>query len=476
MKNNKTWDTLDLKTIIACSSGHSLGQNCAISLIRLSGKFELQSFQNFFSLNFNSIVPRKSYVTKLFDHNKKVIDEIVVVFFKSPQSFTGENILELSVHGNPINVQRILDLFVSTEKVRLARPGEFTYRAYQNKKLSLSQVEGLEILLNAHSEMILDEGVKLLHGKLHEEYLKLYQYYLELKAGVDIAIDFSEDVGDEESTKIIKNSLLKVFSLLKNLHERTQGTFSFFLNPEVILLGPPNSGKSSLFNALLNDQRSIVNSQAGTTRDTISEYIHYHGMNTRLVDTAGIRLTTRDEIEQEGVERSLRLQENSFFKILVLNPLLKEDYHSDFYQKNDFDLIIFTHTDVPYYEEAKERVLNLLKKKLPEVEISLLRYEGEPESGPIGPLLNKIKDCIYEKYHSIRSRDPILVERQRQAINKAYKNSQVFYKKVIEDGEQDLAIISRYTQRLGHDLFEIIGIIDADESLDLIFNRFCIGK
>ena len=164
----------DDKTIIACSTGTS--SNTAIAVIRISGFKNLQDLQKFFSFNLSKTENRKSHLTNIIFENK-VYDNGLLVFFPEGGSYTGENVLELSVHGNQLNIQRILELFTKFGGMRTAAPGEFTYRALKNKKLSLSQVEGLDMLLNANSSLMLSQGLDILQGDLHAQYLALYDAY-----------------------------------------------------------------------------------------------------------------------------------------------------------------------------------------------------------------------------------------------------------------------------------------------------------
>jgi len=193
----------DESPIIACSTGTS--SNTAIAVIRLSGFKDLLALQPFFSFNLSKTKKRVSHLTNIQSENQ-ILDNGLLVFFPEGESYTGENVLELSVHGNQLNIDRLLNLFIQNAGFRAAGAGEFTYRALKNKKLSLSQVEGLDMLLNASSNLMLSQGLDILQGELHAQYLALYDAFLKLKAAVELSIDFSEDVGEEESQKLFQNS------------------------------------------------------------------------------------------------------------------------------------------------------------------------------------------------------------------------------------------------------------------------------
>lgn len=227
--------------IIACSTGS--GHNTAIAVIRLSGFNFINDLQATFSVSLKKIRPRYVTRTKILRGNK-VLDDALITYFPAPSSFTGENILELSVHGNQLLVMEILDTFCKYHGFRHAVPGEFSYRAYKNKKLTLNQIEGLDLLLNACSNFSKSQGLKILNGEIHEKFLELRTAYIELKSAVELKIDFSEDVGEEEADRLFFERNKKLKDLIEELYARTQGNNSNLLNPSVILIGKTNAGKA----------------------------------------------------------------------------------------------------------------------------------------------------------------------------------------------------------------------------------------
>ena len=367
----------DRRPIIACSSG-SLSNN-AISLIRISGFENLEIFSEFFSLDIKKIKPRYVYLTNLKSEDE-VIDNVTFTWFKGPKSFNGENILELGVHGNLINVHIIIDLFVDQKICRLAKPGEFTLRALENKKLSLSQVEGLDLLLNANSKFSASQGIGLINGELNKTYQELREKFIKLKASVELSIDFLEDIGEEESDRQLRNNRNEFNQALESLYLRTRGQNSNMMAPTVVLLGQANAGKSTIFNLLLKQNRSIVTSTAGTTRDYISEYLYLNNINFRLVDTAGIR-ETKDKIEQIGISKAQSIIENAFFHVLVINPFETKLEEIKSWNQKKFDLILWTHFDMPRFKEKYDA----LKKELGFSSEHELLIGAENGSGPIEP-------------------------------------------------------------------------------------------
>ena len=375
----------DDQPIIACSTGTT--SNTAIAIIRLSGFKNLLPLQDFFSFDLSKTKSRHSHLTNIISKGN-VLDNVLMVFFPEGGSYTGENVIELSVHGNQLNIQRIVDLFIKEAGFRAAHPGEFTYRALKNKKLSLSQVEGLDMLLNANSSLMLSQGLDILQGDLHAQYLALYDAFLKLKAAVEISIDFSEDVGAEETQKLFTDSFNKFFKLIEALKVRTEGNVSALLAPEIVLVGQTNAGKSSLFNILLKHDRSIVSNIAGTTRDYVSEVIHIDGTNFKLVDTAGIR-ESNDVIENIGIDRAMGILNRAFYKILVVNPYeTNADYLKKF-SDIDFDFLVVSHSDK---EDFSSQISKINFSEITVKNIGKASFKNESGSieplvisGPIGP-------------------------------------------------------------------------------------------
>jgi tRNA modification GTPase len=501
--------------IIACSTGTQA--NTAIAVIRLSGFKSLSTLQSFFSFSLSKTKSRFSHLTNIIFENQ-IFDNVLMVFFPEGESYTGENVLELSVHGNLLNIQKILDLFIFKADFRSAHPGEFTYRALKNKKLSLSQVEGLDMLLNANSSLMLSQGLDILQGELHAQYMRLYDSFLKLKAAVEISIDFSEDIGEKESKKLFNDSFNSFIKILESLHARTQGNISSLLSPEMVLVGQTNAGKSSLFNLLVKHNRSIVSSIAGTTRDYISEVIHIDGTNYNLVDTAGIR-ESKDIIENIGIDRAFEILKRAFFKILIVNPFETNSEYLEKLAGVEFDFLIISHSDKadflskiskldlskikvsqvafasfetgsigpvdlkvfvsgPIGPTAKSGSMGPLTKNSAPIEPLTIIGPIEPvvpksiqTSGPIEPL---VKSLLAQKFKIETSNSPILLERHRVCISKLYLTAITLSCKI--SNIDDMAILSSEVNIFSNYLSELIGILSPDDVLNSIFANFCIGK
>ena len=448
--------------IIACST--SFQTHAALAVLRISGLKDLSTIQKFFKLDLGPIEPRRVYFTQLLSEVGDFIDEICLTWFKAPHSYNAENILELSVHGNTLNIERILKLFIDSGTCRAARPGEFTYRALKNKKLTLSQVEGLDLFLNANSGYALNQGLSLLNGDLHQSYSHLYDLFLKHKASLELSIDFSEDVGESTAQKYFHDSLKDLHQKIEELHRRVMPLSQNLIQPEIVLVGLPNAGKSSLFNYFLRQERAIVSSIPGTTRDYISETIDIEGVKYKLVDTAGIR-EGKDLIETEGIKRSLERVKHSFFTILLINPFETSVEFSEI-EKVNYDIAFFTHADKAGFSAACE----IFKRH-------------HPNFGSIGALSTKqlassdeqsIFSFINNKYLKLVKDKPILLDRHKDLISQIFQTSTHYVNTATY--ESDVAILSYELNTLGHCLSELIGIISPDQVLNSIFSNFCIGK
>ena len=474
--------------IIACST--NLSSNSAIAVIRLSGFESIDFILPYISIS--KIKPRYAHFCKLFDDNKKILDEIILNYFKGPHSYTGENTLELSVHGNVINTEKIIEFFITNFNFKRALPGEFSYRALKNNKLSVSQVEGLDLLLNANSNFILNQGFSLLSGDLQHDYQELYKNFLNHRSSVELSIDFLDDIGEEQSSKNFNDSLSVLKNTLNKLIKRVKNT-NHLIEPEIVLFGDPNAGKSTLFNDLYGSNRSIVTDIAGTTRDYISESIKIGDNFYKLIDTAGIRVS-EDSIELEGINRSKEKAEAAFFKILLLNPN-QENSDLNAYLSLRPDLILITHID--QYTGDLDKFMKSIGPIEPENNGPIKPENNGPikpeNSGPIEPENNGpiepvkcnllsdfneieslIKNKVNEKYLSLTSNNPLVLDRHKDLLVSI--NNMLHDYSDLAENEDDISIISSELNTIGDCISELIGIVSPDDVLHNIFNNFCIGK
>jgi tRNA modification GTPase len=454
------WDD----TIVALATPPGVG---AIGVIRISGQQALPIVDAMFPSK--DLVSQSTHTVQvgLLQVDNKVLDEVVVTLFKSPRSYTGEDVVEISCHGSPFVQRQIVDAIVRFG-ARLARPGEFTQRAFLKGKLDLTQAEAVADLIASGTEAAQRAALQGLRGGFSAELKQLREQLIQFSALLELELDFSqEDVTFADRTQLKE--------LLNRLATTTQALLSSFKLGNVIkngvsvaIVGKPNAGKSTLLNSLLNENRAIVSEIAGTTRDTIEEVINIEGILFRLIDTAGLRANTVDQIEQVGIERS--------------------------YEKmRAADLVLYLFDVADPVEEVKQWAKGAAEQGLRfllvgnKIDLASAPSLGEHSSQlPVVPLLIAAKDktnvdalqqaMVQEVLSGQLLHENIVVtnERHYQALLQVAM-ALADTKKGIEEGlASDLVAleIRRCLQYLG----EITGEITNEEQLDFIFSKFCIGK
>ena len=318
--------------------------------------------------------------------NEKIIDEVLVSYFKAPKSYTGENMCEINSHGGIIVMRKILDLCLKNG-AELAEPGEFTKRAFLNGRMDLSQAEAVIDIINAKSDKEAKEGLKQLEGYLAKKINEIKKEILDIMTNIEVSIDYPEYDTPEILEDEIKEKIDISLSKLKELEKSFDNGKIIKEGIKTAIIGKPNAGKSSLLNAILKEERAIVTEYEGTTRDTIEEFVNIEGIPLKLIDTAGIR-KTENEVEKIGIEKSKKLAKEADLCIVIIDSskeLNKEDEEILGIVKPDKTIIILNKMDL----EAK---INENSEKIKEfkniVKISALKQEG------IGDLYNKISELF----------------------------------------------------------------------------------
>ena len=286
-------------TICALATAPGIG---AIAVIRLSGEKAIDICNKVFKGKDLTTVASHTLHFGTIQHEGKVIDEVLVSVFKGKQSFTGENSVEISTHGSPYIQQQVIQLLI-TNGAESAGPGEFTMRAFLNGKLDLSQAEAVADVIAANSETSHELAMKQMRGGFSNEIQKLREELIHFASLIELELDFGEEDVEFADRKDLKELVVKLNSALTKLINSFDYGNVIKSGVPVAIVGEPNVGKSTLLNALLNEERAIVSDIAGTTRDVIEDEINIKGISYRFIDTAGIRETS-DEIESLGIEKT----------------------------------------------------------------------------------------------------------------------------------------------------------------------------
>ncbi len=445
----------EFETISAIATPLGTG---GVGVIRISGEKAFEITEKIFSLTADGdkhLCAGKIHHGWIIDENKK-IDEVIVLAFKSPNSYTGEDVTEIQCHGGPKVVKKILDLTLKNG-ARLAQRGEFTKRAFLNKKMDLSQAEAVLDIIHAKTTDFAQKSANNLSGALANQIKNIKSSLFTLYSRIIAAVDFPEDVREPEYSYLIdecKKNIDKIDNILKNANASNimrQGI-------KIAIAGCPNAGKSSLFNALLSLERAIVTEIPGTTRDVIQESIDIDGIPVTLIDTAGIRDSENiDKVEAIGIEYTKNCVENA-------------------------DLILFLFDWSKGFDENDALIYEMIQDK-PHIKIATKADIAEvpnPEainiSAKTGYNIEELKVKIKEAVIDKDSMNTEFVTNQRQEeclkhAGTALNNALI----AANNGElQDLISIDIKAALLALD--EITGEVITDEILENIFEHFCIGK
>ncbi|MGI9534821.1 MAG: tRNA uridine-5-carboxymethylaminomethyl(34) synthesis GTPase MnmE [Thermodesulfobacteriota bacterium] len=461
-------DFLSEQTIAAISTPEGEG---GISVIRVSGS----NAENILKLIFKNKADDKLFESRRLYHgdiinpkDSSVIDSVLITIMRAPNSYTGEDVVEIYSHGGKIIPQKILQLITGLES-RVAMPGEFTQRAYLNAKMDLAQAEAVADIINAQSEISLMQAEKQLRGELSGRINSYKDKVLDIYAEVEAQIDFP----DEAIDPVIKHEIIiKSSDLLKSISDliNTFDTGKIIKNGVfTTILGKPNVGKSSILNTILKEDRAIVSNLAGTTRDFIEESININGIILKLVDTAGIR-PTRNQIEKVGVDIALEKAHQSEFIIIVLDAGSELDNNDIEVLKKGMDknhIVIVNKIDL----EQNLDIINLKKY----VQEDKIVYTSVKENIGFEEMKEKIYALITGNQNITEGSELYLTEiRHKNALEKAKIHLDQFLKATNQD--KPLEIMSMELRSILDYLGEITGEVTNEDLLGRIFSKFCIGK
>ncbi|MBL4681018.1 MAG: tRNA uridine-5-carboxymethylaminomethyl(34) synthesis GTPase MnmE [Pseudomonadales bacterium] len=446
-------------TIVAIATPPGKG---GVGIIRISG-IGLE----FYATKILGKIPKTRLATlaNFADKDGGVIDQGLALFFKTPNSFTGEDVLELQGHGGPVVMDMLLQRVIALG-ARIARPGEFSERAFLNEKIDLSQAEAIADLIDSVSQQAAKGAMRSLRGEFSDKIRSIDRKIVETRTYVEAAIDFPEEEIDFLSDKVLLESLKEIECKLElTLEKATEGAL-LREGVTIVLAGRPNVGKSSLMNRLSGRESSIVTSLAGTTRDLVNEHIHLDGVPLKLIDTAGIR-DARDEVEEEGIRRAKREMADADGIVLLIDLSTTSDWQReikillDELPENDKVLVVLNKTDLVNPLPQTQG-----KNPYPIVHCSAL----------LGTGVSEVKESLKSLFGLEVSEEGAFVARSRHLD--ALKRAQAH----MEEGNSQLSHFQAgellaEELRLCHDcMCEITGEYSSDDLLGEIFSSFCIGK
>ena len=439
----------EFETITAIATPVGTG---GVGIVRISGANALNIVQKIFSKQ----IKVNSFTYGWIKEENELVDEVIVLYFKAPHSFTGEDVVEIQAHGGINVLQKILDL-VLKNGARMAEKGEFSKRAFLNGKIDLSKAEAILDLIHAKTSKFASKTAKNLSGKLAQEINSIKEILFNTLAGIVAGIDFPEDM-PEPSYESLKTALEQVQTRIEKVLASAKNSNIMRQGIKVAIVGRPNVGKSSLFNNLLSMDRAIVTDIAGTTRDVIQETLDVNGIPVTLIDTAGIREGNIDTVEKIGIDYTKQALKDADLSLFLYDSSIgmNED------DKKIFELV----KDKNYIKIAAKS--DLCKSRTDENAIYLSNKTEEN----INILREKISQAVLQT--DLTETEFTTNNRQQECLRKALASTMIALDAVEREEIQDLISIDVKAALLALD--EITGEVITDDILNNIFDNFCIGK
>ena len=443
---------MENENIVAIST--ALGKS-GISVVRLSGKDSLNIAKKIFECSAKEIEPRKFYLGNI--NLKNLNDKGLLVYFKAPNSYTGEDVVEFQCHGGTIIANKIVDECINNG-ARLSLPGEFTKRAFINGKISLDKAEGVAELIDAESESEARAGYNLVDGNLFKVVSSSQKKLTDMLAEIEVNLDYPEHDIEYKTISYIKNNLEELKKKIDDLIATEQSGRIIKNGINIVIAGKANVGKSSLMNSLINYDRAIVTNIAGTTRDVLEESYEYKQIRFNLFDTAGIR-ESDDVIEQIGVKKAKTLLENSDLVLLVFDSNTKFD-------KEDEELLNSVN--------GKKTIIVLNKCDLPK------KFETNLDTISISTVkgigINELKELIYNKVVDENITENRLVITNKRHMGVLKEVATLIINTLSNIDMNTLDLIALDIKDIWEKLGEITGETANEQIIDAIFSKFCLGK
>jgi len=456
-------------TIAAISTPVGTG---AISIVRISGENALLVLKSHFQNKSDSfsVKNRFVYYGSWLDKTGQVLDEVQIVYYKSPKSFTGEDMVEIFCHGGQIVTNMILESLLDFCKPAL--PGEFSYRAFLNSKIDLIQAQAINDLINVKTEDGARLLVKGLRGELSKFIWSLQDKFTKIAAMIEVQIDYPDEVYEHVETQQIIDNLKQLSIELEQVVKQASNALRLKNGIDTVIIGPPNVGKSTLLNLLINEERAIVTDIPGTTRDYIKAEINIRGILLNLIDTAGIR-ETDDVVESMGVEKTLKMFHQAPFAIFIFefdNELDQATYKllETAYKENKEILILLNKSDLKTDDNAKHLNIKDKVRGLGTVhEISAKKSVGIVELEEY--IFNSAKKLV-----DIDDNNLIFSVLQKNTLENVYNTTL----RVINDINEGFTLdtVSIMTREIIQSLNHLTGRDYNEDIINTIFSDFCLGK
>ena len=431
-----------MKTIVSLATPAG---NSGVAVIRISGEKSKEILQKLIKQKID-FEPRKMYLKNVYFG--ELIDKCLIVFFRAPFSYTGEDVAEIQSHGGYYIAQQIIQECVNSG-CSLAEAGEFSKRAFINGKMSIDQAEGIMDLINAESEMQAKAGSSLMQGKLKEKIENYQNQLTEILAEIEAKLDYPEYEYTENETSNIKDKLNNLISEFSSLIDESKSGLMIKNGIKVAIVGAPNVGKSSLLNALIKSDKAIVTNIAGTTRDIVEAEYEFNGIIFRLFDTAGIH-ESDDVVEKIGIDKALKTLDDADLVLKVSSP----------------DDICEIQTDKPYIEVFNKT--DILKDKRDNKYFYISATNNEN--------IDNLKQEIFNKTISGSLKSDKLYLTNTRHIE-AVKNAKIALKNIVDVFDfTTMDIVSSEIKTAWNALGEVSGVTSDEAIIDKIFSKFCLGK
>lgn len=458
-----------MSTIAAISTAPAIG---GIGIVRMSGKDCFEVLEKIFKPKNPETIEniagyRIKYGTIVNPETNRVVDEVLVSYFKCPKSYTAENMCEINSHGGIVVLREILELCLKNG-AELAKPGEFTERAFLNGRIDLTQAEAIIDIINAKSTREAQESANQLEGYLSRKINEIREKIMDIMVNIEANIDYPEYDVVEVSNKDAENKLKEIENELIKLSKTFENGKILKEGVKIAIIGSPNAGKSSLLNSMLKEERAIVTDIAGTTRDIIEEQISIEGIPFKVIDTAGIR-DAKDKIEQIGIEKSKKAANEADVILAVFDssvPLNDEDREILNLLKHKKSIIVLNKTDL-------KQIVNNECKEIQDVNTEVINISLKNNEG-----LERIYESLVKMFNlnqiNLDNELTITNIRHQELINKAIESTRMALNDL--NNSMPIDIISINIKEILEHLGEITGDNVSEDIIKNIFAKFCLGK